>query len=61
MENIASGQGTKEGRKTYSDPLAVVQSNDGSGLAKTGSMNLEKSAWVHVTFWKENSHCLLMH
>lgn len=50
MENIARGQRTKESEETNSDPLAVVQLRDGSDLAKTGSMNLETSAWVHMTF-----------
>lgn len=61
MENIARGQRTKENEETNSDPLAVVQWKDGSDLAKTGSMNLETSAWVHMTFWKEKRHHLLMH
>lgn len=61
MENIASGQSTKESEETNLDPLVVVQLRDGSDLAKTGSMNLENSAWGHMTFWKEKRHHLLMH
>lgn len=53
MEHIDSGQYAKESRDTDSDPLAVVQ-------LKVGSMNLETSARVHVTFREEKTHRLLM-